>query len=144
MSTIRDVLQRKGGTVLTTHRRASVLEAIGTMSQANIGALVIEDNERPVGIFTERDYLRKIALEGRSSRETPVEEVMSSPLITVELTETTRRAMETMTECRCRHLVVLEGDRMVGIVSLGDLVKHMLVEKEAEVEQLSSYIAGSY
>ena len=144
MSTIRDVLQRKGGTVLTTHRRASVLEAIGTMSNDNIGALVIEDNERPVGIFTERDYLRKIALEGRSSRETPVEEVMSSPLITVELTETTRRAMETMTECRCRHLVVLEGDRMVGIVSLGDLVKHMLVEKEAEVEQLSSYIAGSY
>ena len=144
MSTIRDVLHRKGGTVLTTHRRASVLEAIGMMSQANIGALVIVDNDRPVGIFTERDYLRKIALEGRSSRETPVEEVMSSPLITVEPTETTRRAMETMTECRCRHLVALEGDRMAGIVSLGDLVKHMLVEKEAEVEQLSSYISGSY
>jgi CBS domain-containing protein len=144
MSTIRDVLQRKGGTVLTTHRRASVLEAIGMMSQANIGALVIEENDRPAGIFTERDYLRKIALEGRSSRETAVEEVMSSPLITVELAETTRKAMETMTECRCRHLVVLDGDRMAGIVSLGDLVKHMLVEKEAEVEQLSSYISGSY
>jgi len=144
MSTIRDVLHRKGGTVLTTHRRASVLEAIGMMSQANIGALVIVDNDRPVGIFTERDYLRKIALEGRSSRETAVEEVMSSPLITIEPTETTRRAMETMTECRCRHLVALEGDRMAGIVSLGDLVKHMLVEKEAEVEQLSSYISGSY
>ena len=144
MSTIRDVLHRKGGTVLTTHRQASVLEAIGMMSQANIGALVIVDNDRPIGIFTERDYLRKIALEGRSSRETPVEEVMSSPLITVEPTETTRRAMETMTECRCRHLVALEGERMAGIVSLGDLVKHMLVEKEAEVEQLSSYISGSY
>jgi len=144
MSTIRDVLQRKGGTVLTTHRRASVLEAIGVMSQANIGALVIEESERPVGIFTERDYLRKIALEGRSSRETAVEDVMSSPLITVELTESTRKAMETMTDCRCRHLVVLDGDRMAGIVSLGDLVKHMLVEKEAEVEQLSSYISGSY
>jgi CBS domain-containing protein len=144
MSTIRDVLQRKGGTVLTTHRRASVLEAIGVMSQANIGALVIEESERPVGIFTERDYLRKIALEGRSSRETAVEDVMSTPLITVELTESTRRAMETMTDCRCRHLVVLDGDRMAGIVSLGDLVKHMLVEKEAEVEQLSSYISGSY
>lgn len=144
MSTIRDVLQRKGGTVLTTHRRASVLEAIGMMSQANIGALVIEESDRPVGIFTERDYLRKIALEGRSSRETVVEDVMSSPLITVELTESTRKAMETMTDCRCRHLVVLDGDRMAGIVSLGDLVKHMLVEKEAEVEQLSSYISGSY
>jgi len=144
MSTIRDVLERKGGTVLTTHRRASVLEAIGAMSQANIGALVIEENDRPVGIFTERDYLRKIALEGRSSRETPVEDVMSSPLITVELADTTRQAMETMTECRCRHLVALEDGRMAGIVSLGDLVKHMLMEKEAEVEQLSSYISGSY
>jgi CBS domain-containing protein len=144
MSNIRDVLERKGGTVLATQRRSSVLEAIGTMSQANIGALVIEDGGRPVGIFTERDYLRKIALEGRSSRDTRVDDVMSAPLITVSPVESTRDAMETMTECRCRHLVVLDGEQMVGIVSLGDLVKHMLVEKEAEVEQLSSYISGTY
>ena len=144
MSTIREVLERKGGTVLTIDRRASVLEAIGTMSKANIGALVIAEDHQPVGIFTERDYLRKIALEGRSSRDTRIEEVMSAPLITVAPAEATHRAMETMTECRCRHLVVVEGDAMVGIVSLGDLVKHMLVEKEAEVQQLSSYIAGSY
>jgi CBS domain-containing protein len=144
MSTIREVLERKGGTVLTADRRVSVLEAIGTMSQANIGALVIEVDGRPVGIFTERDYLRKIALEGRSSRETSVEDVMSSPLITVGPAESTQRAMETMTDCRCRHLVVVDGDRMEGIVSLGDLVKHMLLQKEAEVEQLSSYISGSY
>jgi CBS domain-containing protein len=144
MSIIREVLERKGGTVLTVDRRASVLDAIGTMSQANIGALVISEDDQPVGIFTERDYLRKIALEGRSSRETRVEEVMSAPLITVTPGEDTRIAMETMTECRCRHLVVVDADFMVGIVSLGDLVKHMLVEKEAEVEQLSSYISGSY
>jgi CBS domain-containing protein len=144
MSSIREVLERKGGTVLTIQRQASVLDAIGSMSQANIGALVIERDGQPVGIFTERDYLRKIALEGRSSRETPVDEVMSSPLITVAPGETTRTAMETMTERRCRHLVVIDGEEMVGIVSLGDLVKHMLVEKQAEVEQLSSYIAGSY
>lgn len=124
--------------------RSSVLDAIGEMSKANIGALVITDSDRPVGIFTERDYLRKIALEGRSSRETRVEEVMSSPLITVTPAEATRVAMETMTERRCRHLPVVEGDAMAGIVSLGDLVKHMLSEKEAEVEQLSSYISGSY
>lgn len=130
--------------MLTVDRRASVLDAIGTMSQANIGALVISEDDQPVGIFTERDYLRKIALEGRSSRETRVEEVMSAPLITVTPGEDTRIAMETMTECRCRHLVVVDADFMVGIVSLGDLVKHMLVEKEAEVEQLSSYISGSY
>lgn len=144
MSTIREVLQRKGGTVLTIQRQKSVLEAIGMMSQANIGALVVEGDGQPAGIFTERDYLRKIALEGRSSRETPIEDVMTSPLITVEPGEVTQRAMQTMTDCRCRHLIVMEGGQMVGIVSLGDLVKHMLVEKEAEVEQLSSYIAGSY
>jgi CBS domain-containing protein len=144
MSTIREVLDRKGGTVLTTSGGVSVLEAIGVMSQANIGAMVIVDEGRPIGIFTERDYLRKIALEGRSSRETRIEEVMSAPLITVSPAEPSQNAMETMTECRCRHLVVVEGDEMVGIVSLGDLVKHMLVVKEAEVEQLSSYISGSY
>jgi signal-transduction protein with cAMP-binding, CBS, and nucleotidyltransferase domain len=144
MPTIRKVLDRKGGTVLTIQRQASVLEAIGRMSQSNIGALVIEHDGRPVGIFTEREYLRKIALEGRSSRETLVDEVMSSPLITVDASAPIRTAMETMTERRCRHLVVVEGEQMVGIVSLGDLVKHLLVEKEAEVEQLSSYISGSY
>ena len=144
MSKIREVLARKGTDVLTTGPRTSVLEAIGKMSGANVGALVIADDGRPVGIFTERDYLRKIALEGRSSRETRVEEVMSSPLITVEPADSTQDAMKTMTERRCRHLVVTEDADMVGIVSLGDLVKHLLLEKEAEVEQLSSYIAGSY
>jgi CBS domain-containing protein len=144
MSSIHEVLERKGRTVLTTQRQASVLDAIGSMSQANIGAIVIEQDGRPVGIFTERDYLRKIALEGRSSRETKVEEVMSSPLITVTPADSTQTAMETMTERRCRHLIVVDGEELVGIVSLGDLVKHMLVEKQAEVDQLSSYIAGSY
>lgn len=144
MSTIQDVLERKGRTVLTASHEATVLEAIGTMSGANVGALVIVQNDRPAGIFTERDYLRKIALAGRASRETRMAEVMSSPLITVTPAESTRSAMETMTERRCRHLVVLDGDEMVGIVSLGDLVKHLLVEKEAEVEKLSSYISGTY
>jgi CBS domain-containing protein len=144
MSSIHEVLERKGKTVLTIQRQASVLDAIGNMSQANIGAIVIEQDGRPVGIFTERDYLRKIALEGRSSRETRVDEVMSSPLITVTPADSTQTAMETMTERRCRHLIVVDGEELVGIVSLGDLVKHLLVEKQAEVDQLSSYIAGSY
>jgi CBS domain-containing protein len=144
MSTIREILEHKGNNVLTITSQVSVLDAIGTMSEANIGAIVIQDAKQPIGIFTERDYLRKIALQGRSSRETAVSEVMSSPLISVLLSESPRLAMETMTECRCRHLVVMEGEEMVGIVSLGDLVKHMLHEKEAEVEQLSSYISGSY
>ncbi len=144
MSTIRDILGRKGGTVLTARSGASVLEAIGIMSQANVGALVVQDGEQPCGIFTERDYLRKIALKGRSSSSTPLREVMSAPLITVMTTDSPEAAMEIMTTCRCRHLIVTEGEDMVGIVSLGDLVKHMLQEKEVEVEQLAQYIAGSY
>ena len=144
MSSIREVLDGKGKTVLTVAGGVSVLEAIGTMSEANIGAIVIQEGNRPEGIFTERDYLRKIALKGLSSSDTMVNEVMSSPLITVPPSESTRKAMEMMTEHRCRHLVVLEGSAMVGIVSLGDLVKYMLQEKEAEVEQLSSYISGNY
>lgn len=144
MSNVREVIQRKGDSVLTVSSQTSVREAIGKMSDANIGAIVIQDGDQPCGIFTERDYLRKIALEGRSSAETAVSEVMSSPLITVPSSESTRKAMETMTEARCRHLIVVDDDAMVGIVSLGDLVKHLLMEKEAEVEQLSSYISGNY
>jgi len=144
MSTIREVLENKGGTVVTVSIDTSVLEAIGTMSEANIGAVVVLHEGKAAGIFTERDYLRKIALKGRSSGDTLMSEVMSAPLITAGPEESTRNAMETMTECRCRHLVVTSDEEMVGIVSLGDLVKHMLVEAEAEVEQLSSYISGSY
>ena len=144
MSIIRDILDRKGNKVLTVTSQVSVLDAISHMSEANIGSIVVQDGDQPTGIFTERDYLRKIALKGRSSEETEVAEVMSSPLITVELSEATRAAMEVMTERHCRHLVVMEGAQMVGIVSIGDLVKHMLQEKEAEVEQLSSYISGNY
>lgn len=144
MSTIREVLDRKGGAVLTIHGSASVLEAIGVMSDANIGAIVVQNDDIPTGIFTERDYLRKIALKGRSSKDTRIFEVMSSPLITVHPADSVESAMETMTTCRCRHLIVSTGENMEGIISLGDLVKHMLQEKEAEVEQLSHYIAGSY
>jgi CBS domain-containing protein len=132
MATIREVLDRKGGAVVTIGKEASVREAIGIMSDAN------------TGIFTERDYLRKIALKGRSSSVTSLHEVMSSPLITVDPGDSVETALETMTTCRCRHLIVSDGAVMHGIVSLGDLVKHMLVEKETEVEQLSHYIAGSY
>ncbi|MEJ2383189.1 MAG: CBS domain-containing protein [Xanthomonadales bacterium] len=144
MSTIREVLDRKGHNVLTVTGDTSVLDAIRNMSDANIGSIVICDDAEPIGIFTERDYLRKIVLEGRSSDSTPVAEVMSAPLITAPSDESTRTAMETMTECRCRHLVVIDDEKMVGVVSLGDLVKHLLSQAEAEVEQLSGYIAGSY
>jgi CBS domain-containing protein len=144
MSIIREVLNRKGDTVITVPGQTTVLEAIATMSEANIGAVVIQDGEQPAGIFTERDYLRRISLEGRASSDTAISDVMSSPLITAPSTESNRAAMETMTERRCRHLVIVDDGTMIGIVSMGDLVKHLLLEAQAEVEQLSSYIAGSY
>ena len=145
MSTISDVLKRKGVNVHTINSSASVFDAIALMSDSNIGAVVVEENGEAAGIFTERDYMRKIVLKGKSSRETVVKDVMSSPLITIDPSESSQTGMETMTECRCRHLVVMdEGNNMTGIVSLGDLVKFMLQEKEAEVDQLSQYIAGSY
>lgn len=144
MAIIREILDRKGTSVLTTTSQASVRDAISSMSDANVGAIVIQDGDQPNGIFTERDYLRKIALEGRSSSDTAVADVMSSPLITVTPSDAIQDAMGVMTERRCRHLVVIDDEKMVGIVSLGDLVKHMLIEKEAEVEQLSSYISGNY
>ena len=144
MSTIHAVLGRKGGTVLTVNGSVSVLDAIRTMAEANIGALVIQEDEKPVGMFTERDYMKKIALKGLSSATTIVADVMSSPLITVDIGESVQVAMETMTQCRCRHLVVTDKESMTGIISLRDTVKHMLQDKEAEVERLSSYIAGSY
>ena len=144
MSVIRDVLDHKGDDVLTVTSETTVLEAIGIMSDANVGAIVIQDEATPDGIFTERDYLRKIALEGRSSNETEVGEVMSSPLIIISPEEDAKVGMEVMTENRCRHLVVMDEDAMVGIVSLGDLVKHQLLEREVEVEQLADYISGTY
>ena len=144
MSTVNDALGGKGGKVLTVEGNVSVFDAIKTMAEANIGALVIQNDGQPVGIFTERYYMRKIALKGLSSATTEVSEVMSSPLITVDVGESVHAAMETMTECRCRPLVVTDKDSMSGIISLGDMVKHMLQDKEAEVEQLSQYIAGSY
>lgn len=125
-------------------RDASVREAIEIMSNANIGSILVQEGGHPTGIFTERDYLRKIALKGRSSKQTIVHEVMSSPLITVQPDDSIESAMETMTTCRCRHLVVTDGENLEGIVSLGDLVKHSLMEKEAEVAHLAHYISGTY
>jgi CBS domain-containing protein len=144
MSTLSEVLERKGGGVVTVSCDSTVRDAIRKMSDANIGAVVAVENDKAIGIFTERDYLRKITLAGRSSNDTVISEVMSSPLITATPEESSRDAMGTMTERRCRHLVIMDEEEMVGIVSQGDLVKHLLLQKEAEVEQLSGYIAGNY
>ncbi|MBT8062130.1 MAG: CBS domain-containing protein [Xanthomonadales bacterium] len=144
MSTISEIIDRKGGLVLAVKQNDSVFDAIRLMAEVNVGAVLVTEEKSIIGIFTERDYLQKIALNSRSSRNTEVKEVMSSPVITATPHDSVRQCMETMTSCRCRHLPVVDGEELLGIVSIGDLVKKLLEEKESEIEQLSHYIAGSY
>ena len=144
MSAIAEIIKGKGGMVLSVNEGDSVFEAISLMAEVNVGAVLVTKGDSISGIFTERDYLQKIALNSKSSRETAVSEVMSSPVITASPGETVQECMETMTTCRCRHLPVVEGEKLLGIVSIGDLVKKLLEDKEAEVAQLNQYIAGSY
>ena len=144
MPAISEIIDRKGGMVLSVDHNDSVFDAISVMSELNIGAVLVKKQDALVGIFTERDYLQKIALKSRSSRQTAVREVMSSPVISADPGDSIQHCLETMTQCRCRHLPVVDNGELLGIVSIGDLVKNMLNAKESEVDQLNQYIAGSY
>jgi len=144
MSTVSQILEHKGGMVLSVDSNETVFDAISLMAQVNIGAILVQNDDAISGIFTERDYLQKIALKSLSSQETRVGDVMTSPVITADPGDSIQQCMETMTTCHCRHLPVVENGKLLGIVSIGDLVKRMLDEKESEVEQLNQYIAGTY
>ena len=144
MSAVSEILEHKGGMVLSVEANETVFDAINLMAQLNIGAILVQDGDTISGIFTERDYLQKIALKSLSSHETRVGDVMTSPVISAEPTDSIQKCMETMTTCHCRHLPVVEDGKLLGIVSIGDLVKRMLDEKESEVEQLNQYITGTY
>lgn len=144
MSKVSDILDSKGRMVLCVDQHDSVYEAISLMAELNVGAVLIKRHEKIAGIFTERDYLQKVALKSRSSRETPVRDVMSGPVITAQPDDTIEDCMQVMNRCRCRHLPVVEDDRLLGIISIGDLIKTLLDEKEYEISQLSQYITGSY
>ena len=144
MSIVSEILDLKGGMVLSVNVNESVFDAINLMAQVNIGAVLVQNGQTISGIFTERDYLQKIALKSLSSQQTKVGDVMTSPVISADPEDSIQQCMETMTTCRCRHLPVVEDGKLLGIVSIGDLVKRMLDEKESEVEQLSQYITGTY
>lgn len=144
MSTVSQILEHKGGMVLSVDSDETVFDAISLMAQVNIGAILVQNDDAISGIFTERDYLQKIALKSLSSQETRVGDVMTSPVITADPGDSIQQCMETMTTCHCRHLPVVENGKLLGIVSIGDLVKKMLDEKESEVEQLNQYISGTY
>jgi CBS domain-containing protein len=140
---VRSILQRKRGEIWTISPHASVYDAMATMSDRNVGALLVMEGNRLVGIIAERDYARNIVLKGKSSRETEVREIMRTP-ITITLDHTVDECMALMTGERARHLPVVEDGAVVGVISIGDLVNWIISAHEDTIKQLHSYIAGSY
>lgn len=121
---------------------ATVREALELMAQKNIGALLVLDGETLAGIFSERDYARKVILRGRASNEALVQDIMTAKVITVESAHTIDHCMQVMTEHRIRHLPIMEKQQVKGLISIGDVVKEMMAHQKAIIEQLHSYIAG--
>jgi CBS domain-containing protein len=129
-------------TVETVAPSTSVFDAVRQMAEKNIGALLVLDEQRIVGIVTERDYARKIVLVGRSSKETPVRDIMSSPVMYVRPDQTNEECMALMTDNRLRHLPVVDQGKLIGLISIGDLVKDIISEQKFIIERLEHYITG--
>ena len=142
MITVLTILRQKGCGVFHIAPDATVLDALGEMAAHNCGALVVLEGNRPLGLFSERDYARKVVLEGRTSRETRVRDAMSAPVIEVAPDSCVYRCMSLMTEHRCRHLLVLDHGKLTGVVSIGDVVKAVIDDQQSTIEQLGHYIAG--
>ncbi len=142
MTRVKQLLARKGHEVWAIDVEEPVLEAIQLMADKHVGALPVTRNGELVGVISERDYARKVILLGRSSAETPVWQIMSSPVVTVSPEQDARQCMELMTHKRIRHLPVVEGGRMVGVISIGDLVRAVIEEQEQTIEHLERFIAG--
>jgi CBS domain-containing protein len=144
MGRVADILKHKKAALHTIGPEASVNDAIETMVRHGIGSLVVMDGGEMVGIFTERDVLRRVALIGLPTHMTPLSQVMSRDVTVVEPELTVEECMERMTQLRVRHLPVVDGGRIVGMISIGDVVQHCLSEREVEVRHLTDYIAGRY
>lgn len=142
--TINSVLKNKGGQIWSVSPDQSVYDAIAEMAEKGIGALLVMAEDKLVGIVSERDYARKIVLKGKSSRETPVREIMAFPVVFVTQKHTVDECMTIMTNCRVRHLPVLENETVVGMISIGDLVKWIISEQAGTIQHLENYIACSY
>jgi len=140
MANVHHLLDHKGRTIHSIAPSAPVLEAIRLMADHRIGALLVMQGEELVGIVSERDYARKVILMGRSSAETPVSQIMSSPVLTVSARNSVQECMELMTRERVRHLPVLEAGKIVGVISIGDLVRAVMEEQQQTIEQLETYI----
>ncbi|MDH3261368.1 MAG: CBS domain-containing protein [Acidimicrobiia bacterium] len=142
MASVSEVLKEKGNKVMGVSPTATVYEAIEQMVEHNCGSLLVMEDDDIAGIFTERDYLRKITLQGRTAKTTAVQEVMSSPVVVVESTAEIDEALAMMTDRHIRHLPVVDGRQVVGVVSIGDLVKHKTKEQEFRIGYLEDYIGA--
>jgi CBS domain-containing protein len=140
MTTVRQLLDRKGRAVYSVDPDDPVLEAVRMMAERHVGALLVIRAGELRGIVSERDYARKVILHGRSSADTPVAQIMSTPVLTVSLAQTVQDCMQLMTDKRLRHLPVLDNGQVIGMISIGDLVKAVIEEQQQTIEQLESYI----
>jgi CBS domain-containing protein len=141
---VHRILRNKGSQVHSIAPDATVYEALERLAEKDIGALVVLQGAELVGVFSERDYVRKVILKGRSSRDMKVHEIMSSPVVTVSLQATIDECMYRMTEQRCRHLPVVEEGKVVGVVSIGDVVNWIITTQDMTIHQLEDYISGKY
>jgi CBS domain-containing protein len=142
MRLVKHLLEGKGDAIFAIAPDSPVLDAIRLMAEKSVGALVVMDEQKLAGIVSERDYARKVILKGRSSKDTPVSEIMSSPVLTVAPNDTINHCMKQVTEHRIRHLPVVENQRVVGMLSIGDLVKAVIDDQAEQLEHLQKYIAG--
>ena len=140
MKTIRELLQAKSRGLCTIGPAARVYDALKLMADRNIGALLVVDNDKLVGIISERDYARKVVLQGKSAEDTPVREIMTERVVCVQPRNTVEECMALMSDKHFRHLPVIENDKLVGVLSIGDLVKETISEQQFMIKQLESYI----
>ncbi|HON00586.1 MAG TPA: CBS domain-containing protein [Acidobacteriota bacterium] len=144
MNTVREILQNKGNAVFSVCPSDTVYRALKVLAEKNVGAVMVLEKQRLVGIFSERDYARKVVLRGKSSRETLIHEVMTTPVAFVRPENTVEECMALMTDRHIRHLPVMEEGRLVGVVSIGDVVYAKISEQDFHIRQLVSYITGSF
>lgn len=140
IKTIREILDKKGHQIWSVSPDTKIFEALQLMAEKNIGALVVLDGDKLVGIISERDYARKVALKGKTSKETPIRDIMTPKVLYVTPEKTAEDCMALMIEKRIRHLPVYEQDKLIGVVSIGDVVKAVIEEKKIAIEHLENYI----
>jgi CBS domain-containing protein len=144
MYSVYQILRDKGNTVWTVHENDTVYKCLAVMAEKDVGALVVlASNGKVVGIFSERDYARKVILKGKSSLNTLVNELMVTNVYKVETDDTIEYCMRLMTEKRTRHLPVMKDEKLIGLISLGDVVKHLLSDQKFQIKELTKYITGS-